>query len=146
MYILSLYFFFFFFFVCSTSVIKAQSLNFIQSHYYMNFSLEEISLRSLVNHFSGSLQAGWTKWLLIVIVHSVAYIWAAFIQIWTICCVYWEENCMQIHLSEDLLNISTAVSSPSGWWKKKPGHGLAPFIVFYTESISFSPVFSWPWP
>lgn len=26
--------------------------------------------------------------------------------------------------------------------KKKPGHGLAPFIVFYTESISFSPVFS----
>lgn len=43
--------------ICSTLVIKAQSLNFILSHYYMNFSLEEISLWSLVNHFSSSLQA-----------------------------------------------------------------------------------------
>lgn len=81
--------------ICSTLVIKAQSLNFILSHYYMNFSLGEISLWSLVNHFQ-QFMSGWTKWLLIVIVHSVAYIWAAFIQIWNICCVYWE-NCMQIH-------------------------------------------------
>lgn len=43
--------------ICSTLVMKAQSLNFILSHYYMNFSLEEISLWSLVNHFSSSLPA-----------------------------------------------------------------------------------------
>ena len=48
MYILSLY---------STLVIKAQSLNFIVSHYNLNFSLEEISLRSLVSHFIFSVQA-----------------------------------------------------------------------------------------
>lgn len=43
--------------ICSTLVMKAQSLNFILSHYYMNFSLEEISLWTLVNHFSSSLPA-----------------------------------------------------------------------------------------
>lgn len=45
--------------ICPTWVMKAQSLNFIPSHYYyyMNFSLEEISLWSLVNHFSSSLPA-----------------------------------------------------------------------------------------
>lgn len=92
--------------ICSTLVIKAQSINFIISHYYMNFCLEEISLWSLVNHISSSLQA---EKILIVIVHSVAYIWAAFIQIQTVCCVYWE-NCMPVHLSEVLPNILTALS------------------------------------
>lgn len=43
--------------ICSTLVIKAQSLNFILSLYYMNFSLEGISLWSLVNRFISLPQA-----------------------------------------------------------------------------------------
>ncbi len=77
--------------ICSTLVIKAQSLNFI-----LWISAGRKSVCGVVLIISAVHFWLW-KWLLIVIVHSVAYIWAAFIQIWTICCVYWE-NCMQIHL------------------------------------------------
>lgn len=43
--------------ICSTLVIKAQSLNVILSPYFMHFSLEDISRRSSVHHVNSSLQA-----------------------------------------------------------------------------------------
>lgn len=66
------------------------------------------------------------KRFLIEIVHLVAYICAAFIQIWTICCVY-SENCMRIQTKEVLLT-SPLLWPPFGMMKKS-GHGLDPFIV-----------------
>lgn len=78
--------------MCSTLVIKAQSLNFIFSHYHMNVSPGEISLRGLVDDFIGSVH---TEKIKFSSVHSVAYIWAGLIQIWHIQCVYWE-FCMHL--------------------------------------------------
>lgn len=63
----------------------------------------------------------------IVIVNSVAYIWA-FIQISS---VVYSEICMQTRSSGVSSNISAA-SSPSLRDVYKPDHGLVPFIVFPT--------------
>lgn len=67
--------------------------------------------------------------LSIVIVNSVAYIWA-FIQISS---VVYSEICMQTRSSGVSPNISTA-SSPSLRDVYKPDHGLVTFVVFPTLS------------
>lgn len=112
MYILSLYFF---------VVMKAQSLKFFFfiSNGNMGFSQEEN--QSLESCWSFRLfTLGLRRRLLIVIVNSVAYIWA-FIQISS---VVYSEICMQSFTQHLHRFVSSSPDDP------KPDRGLVPFIVF----------------
>lgn len=115
---------------------KAQSLHFILSHYNMNFSLVEISLGSLVNHFSSSLQA---EKRIVKCDCEFSCVDLSFHSdfIQTICCVLRDLHaaslvgCFTQHLD----------CFDSLWDDEKPGHGLVPLIVFYIDSTSFTSVF-----
>lgn len=125
--------------ICSTLVIKAQSLNFIIIIWISVWRKSVFGVLLIISSAHFRLR----KRLLIVIVHSVAYILSCFhSDLKYLLCVLRE-----LHADSpvgDLLNILTALSSL--WDDENSGQGLVPFIVFSTESVSSTPVFAWPWP
>lgn len=128
--------------ICSTLVIKAQSLNFILSRYYMNFSLEEISLCSHANHFY-QCSSGWENgcWLWLCIQLGTFELLSFRLEISIVCteriaCGF---TCRRFYLTFWLLCPPFGMmNSPVMDW----------FHLFFhsNESISFSPMFPWPWP
>lgn len=105
--------------ICPTLVTKAQSLNFIRSHYYYNMNsgqgvLGGISVLLVVSAAHYRLR----KWLLIVIVNSVAYIWA-FIQIHSDYLLCTKRLACRFTCTMFLLDILTASVRALGWSKKK---------------------------
>lgn len=113
--------------ICPTLVIKAQSLNFILSHCSMNFSLEEISFWSLVNHFIGWLQAEKKKkdcrlWLCIQL--RTFELLSFRFELSVVCT---ERIACRFTCRRFYFNILTASSSL--WDDEKCGHGLVPIIV-----------------